>query len=172
MHDAADLEQFILVIHHLLAGEASDGVIFAQKNRLLRANFLAHAAIDAADHVDIEFLRVLFHFGKAIFRRNLARDDFDGARRADEFAKLAGHATDAIIGIADEGGRAAVIIGHLVVPALFRVLHGHFGAAQHHVFEVLNGNEQSAQNGRQIKPLRPSEIGTQDAVSHIKEGKR
>src|SRR6266446_2946127 len=37
MHYAPDLEQLLLVVHHLRAGEAGDRVILAQKDRLLRA---------------------------------------------------------------------------------------------------------------------------------------
>src|SRR4051794_9296113 len=54
MHDTADLKQLVLVMHHVFAGEASDGVIFAQEDGLLGTDFLAHAAVDAADHIDIE----------------------------------------------------------------------------------------------------------------------
>src|SRR5438309_90576 len=49
VHDTADLEQLVLVMHHVFAGEASDRVIFAEEDGLLRADFLAHAAVDAAD---------------------------------------------------------------------------------------------------------------------------
>ena len=56
--------QLLLVVHHLGAREAGDGVVFAQKDRLLRADFFAHAAVDAADHVDVEFLRALLDFGQ------------------------------------------------------------------------------------------------------------
>src|SRR5437762_12498894 len=62
VHDTADLKQFLLVMHHLGAGEAGDGVIFPQKNRLLGTDLFAHAAENAADHVDIEFLGVLLDF--------------------------------------------------------------------------------------------------------------
>src|SRR4051794_38766617 len=48
-HDAADLEELLLVVHHLRTREAGDRVILPQKNRLLRTNLLAHAAVDAAD---------------------------------------------------------------------------------------------------------------------------
>src|SRR4029077_15831150 len=48
VHYTADLEKFFLVMHHVGAREAGDGVIFAQINRLLRTNFLAHPAINAA----------------------------------------------------------------------------------------------------------------------------
>ena len=53
-------------MHHLLTGVAGNGVIFAQENRLLGTNLFAHAAVDAADHVDVEFLGIFFHFGKPV----------------------------------------------------------------------------------------------------------
>src|SRR5436190_20778205 len=83
VHDTADLKQFLLVMHHLGAGEAGDGVIFPQKNRLLGTDLFAHAAENAADHVDIEFLGVLLDFGEAVVRRDFVRNNFDRARRTD-----------------------------------------------------------------------------------------
>src|SRR4029453_3381011 len=90
MHYSADLEKFFLVMHHVGTGEAGDGIIFAQENRLLRTNFLAHPAVNAADHVDIEFLRKFFDLGETNGRRNLAGKNVDRARRKNEFAKLTG----------------------------------------------------------------------------------
>ena len=66
MHDTADLEQLLFVMHHLVPREPSNGVIFAQENCLLRTNLLAHAAENAADHVDVEFLGIFLNFGEAI----------------------------------------------------------------------------------------------------------
>src|SRR6266481_1322241 len=88
VHHSTDLEEFFLVMHHVGAREAGDGVIFTQKNRLLRTNFLAHPAVNAADHVDIEFFRKLFDLGETLGPRNLAGNNFDRARRTNEFAKL------------------------------------------------------------------------------------
>src|SRR5215831_1548527 len=88
MHYAADLEKFFLVVDHVGTREAGNGVIFAQKNRLLRTNFLAHPAVNAADHVDIEFLRKFFDLGKTVGRRNLTGNNFDRTGRTNEFAKL------------------------------------------------------------------------------------
>src|SRR3982074_2353924 len=105
-------------MHHLFARKAGDGVIFAQINRLFRANLLAHAAKNAADHVDIEFLRILLDLAKPIGRWNLARRDLDGAWRTNEFAKLARDATHSAVLIADERGRAAIIFRHAVVQFL------------------------------------------------------
>src|SRR5438270_535077 len=69
VHDAADLEQLLLVVHHFGPGKPGNRVIFAQKNRLLRANFFAHAAEDAADHVDIEFAWKFLDLSETIIRR-------------------------------------------------------------------------------------------------------
>src|SRR5260370_12059591 len=88
MHYSTDREQFVFVVHHLFARESGDGVIFAQKNRLLGTNLLAHAAENAADHIDIKFLWIFFDFGESIGRRNFAGNDFDGARRPNEFTEL------------------------------------------------------------------------------------
>src|SRR5438132_8051318 len=66
VHNTADLKEFLLVMHHIRARKSSDRVIFAQKNRLLGTNLFAHAAKNAADHVDIEFFWIFFDFGKLI----------------------------------------------------------------------------------------------------------
>src|SRR5206468_4334835 len=87
MNYSTDLEEFFLVMHHLCARVAGDGIVLAQEDRLLGANLLAHSAVDAADHVDIECLRVLLHFCEAIGRRDFTRDNLDCARRTNEFAK-------------------------------------------------------------------------------------
>src|SRR5712664_318326 len=66
VHYSADLKEFFFVMHHVRAREAGDGIIFTQKDRLLGANLLAHAAENAADHVDVEFLWIFLDFGEAI----------------------------------------------------------------------------------------------------------
>src|SRR5215475_8141025 len=100
MHYSADLEEFFLVMHHVGTREAGDGVILAQKNRLLRTNFLAHPAINAADHVDIEFLRKFFDLCETVGRRNLAGNNFDRARWTNELAKLTRHTSHPSIRVA------------------------------------------------------------------------
>src|SRR5436190_14281592 len=136
MHYSADLEKFLLVMHHVGPREPGDGVIFAQINRLLRTNFLTHPAINAADHVDIEFFRKFFHFGETIRRRNLAGNNFDRARRTNEFAKLTRHTAHASIRIAYQGWGAAIMIWHVTVPFFLRILHRHLGASEQHIFEI------------------------------------
>src|SRR5438067_13546188 len=100
VHYSADLEKFFLVMHHVGAREAGDGVIFAQKNCLLRTNFLTHPAVNAADHVDIEFLRKFFDLGEPVGRSNFASNNFDRARRTNEFAKLTRHTAHPSIRVA------------------------------------------------------------------------
>src|SRR6266496_430299 len=64
MLNSADYEEFLLVMHHVRARKARNGIILSQENRLLRANLLAHAAENAADHVDIELVWVFLDFGE------------------------------------------------------------------------------------------------------------
>src|SRR6516165_11440172 len=116
MHYSAYLEEFFLVMHHIGAREAGDRVIFAQKNRLLRTNFLAHPAINAADHVDIEFLRKFFDLRETVGWSNLAGNNFDRMRRTNEFAELARHTAHSSTGIAHQRRCAAVIIRQVSVP--------------------------------------------------------
>src|SRR5215469_5164818 len=93
VHYPADLQECFLVMHHVRARKAGDDVILAKKNRLFGANLLTHSAKNAADHVDIERLRVFLDFGEAIRGRNFTGDNLDCARRTDELAKLARNAT-------------------------------------------------------------------------------
>src|SRR5277367_3684033 len=57
---AAEREEFFLVVNHLGARQAGERIIFLKKNRLFRTDFLAKAAENAAQHVDLERLRHLF----------------------------------------------------------------------------------------------------------------
>src|SRR3989442_11377734 len=112
VHDAANLEQSVFVMHHLFAGEPGDGVILAKKNGLFRANFLAHAAKNAPDHVDIELLRIFLDFGETIGRWDFSRNDFDGAWRANKFTKLTSDATHPAVRIVHQGGRPTIMFRH------------------------------------------------------------
>src|SRR5207249_3125465 len=57
--DAAQGEQFFFVVNHLLAAGAGERVVFHQEDRLFRTNLLAITAEDAAEHVNLKFLRHL-----------------------------------------------------------------------------------------------------------------
>jgi hypothetical protein len=83
---ATDLEKFLLVVNHICARESGNRIILAQKDRLLGTDLLTHPAENAADHVDIEFLGIFFDFGETGGRRDFAGNNFDRARRTNEFA--------------------------------------------------------------------------------------
>jgi len=166
MHHSADLEKSFLVMHHVSTSEAGDGVIFAQKNRLLRANFLAHAAVNAANHVDIEFLGKFFDLGKAVGRRNLAGNNFDRARRTNEFAQLTRDTANPSIRVADQGRRAAVMIWEMTIPFLLGILHRHLGASEQHVLEMLQCDCQTGSNGWQIQSLAPVQFWSWNGDGH------
>src|SRR5215467_11649027 len=110
VHHPADLEEFLFVMHHVSAGEAGNGVILAQEDRLFRAYLLAHAAENAADHVDIEFLGIFLNLGEAICGRDFARDNFDRAWRTNEFAELAGDTTHAPVHIPHKRRGASIMV--------------------------------------------------------------
>src|SRR5882762_1430399 len=166
VHHAADLQQFVFVMDHLLARESGNGVIFAQKNRLFWANFLAHAAENAADHVDIEFFRIFLDLGEAVVRWNFPRNDFDRAGRADEFAKLTSDAAHTTVRVPHERGCATIMFGQTAIPFFFRILHRHFRAAENRVLEMLDRDHHAGGDSRQIKPLAPTQFRTWNGDSH------
>src|SRR5262249_39434372 len=86
VHDAADLNQLLLIVHHLGPCQPGNRVVFAQENGLFRADLFAHSAENAANHVDIELAWILFDLAKPVFRRNFAGFDLDCTRRTNEFA--------------------------------------------------------------------------------------
>src|SRR5215467_14359061 len=126
VHDSADFEQFLLMVHHLCTREPCDGIIFTQKNRLLGADLFTHAAKDAADHVDIERLRIFLDLGEVICRRDFTGNNFNRAWRTDEFAELACDATHTSVLIAHQRWRAAIVLRQMAVPLLLGILHGNF----------------------------------------------
>ena len=77
----------------------------------------------------------------------------DGARRADEFAELAGDAAFATVFVRHQRGRAAIVIRQVRVPFLLGILHRHFGPAGQHVFEMAEGDRHPAEDGGQVDSL-------------------
>src|SRR5438034_5193176 len=153
VHYSTNLKELLLVMYHVPARKTGDGVVLAQKNRLLGANLFAHSAKNAADHVDIERFRLLLDFGEPIGRRDLTWDNFDCARRTNELAKLARDATHTSVFIADKRRRTAVIVRQVAVPFLLGVLHRNFRSPQQQVFEMLKRDGQTNGDGRQIQSL-------------------
>src|ERR1022692_3729632 len=148
--DAAKREQFFLVVNHLFAAGAGERVVLLQKDRFLRANFLAEAAKDAAQHVDLKFLRHLFRVGAVGgFAKFAGRRDADGFRRANKFAKLARNAFRVAVLILHEIGRAAIFRRER--PFLLGIFHRHHFALDERGIGVLQRDFQSADDGRQIK---------------------
>ena len=166
MHHSTDFEEFLLVMHHVRACKAGYGIILTQKNRLLGADLLTHPAKNAADHIDIELLRILLDLGEAISGLDFARNDFDCTWRTNEFTELTRHATDAAIFVPHQGRRAAVMIGKAAVPFLLGILHGDLGAAEQHVLEVLKGNGQASDDSGQIQSLAPVQSRSWNGNGH------
>ena len=166
---AADFVEARLVVDHVGAFEAGDEVVFAQIDRLFWADFFAHAAVDAAGHIDLEFERALFDFGPSIIRGDFRGCDFDRLGWADEFAELAGNAAFAALFVGDEGGCAAIVFWQVLVPALFGELHGDPEAGRGQTFgtdgfaaegsdRVGHGEEKAFDEGSEIDFLTEIEL--------------
>src|SRR5262245_52438800 len=109
--NATEREEFFFVVNHLRTARAGERIIFLQENRFLGTDFLAEAAEDASQHVDLEFLRHLFRIGTVSdLARRTGRRDLDGFRRADKFAKLAAHAFGAAFLILHEIWRTTITL--------------------------------------------------------------
>ena len=119
---AAHFVELGLVVDGLGLVRGGEQVILAHEDGLFRAGFLTHAAVDAAEHVDLEFLGRFFHLAPGAFLDG-AGGDGDGAGRADEFAELAGHAAFAAVFPLHQDGSPAVVFRQVLVPPEFRVLH-------------------------------------------------
>ena len=149
--DAAQGEEFFLVVDHFLAAPSGERVVLHQEDRLLRTDLLAIAAEDAAEHVDLEFpghLLSVWPVGGLVVRSG--RDDPDRLGWADEFAELAGNALRVALLVPHQVGRPAVAFGH--DPLLFRILHRHFLAKK-----MTNRDLKPADDGGQIKPFPKSQ---------------
>src|SRR5438270_4268942 len=158
MHHAADLQEFIFVMHHFFAGKSGNGIILPQINRLFRANFFAHAAKNAADHVDIELGRIFFDLGEPVVLGNFARNNFNRARRTNEFAKLTGNAANPAIRVADQCGCAAIMLRQIRIPFFLGILHRHFRPAENHVLEMFERDRESGRDCRQKHSLAPVQV--------------
>jgi len=166
MDNPADFEQLFFLMHHFPAREAGDGIIFSKKNRLLGANLLAHPAENAADHVDIELLRIFLDFGKAICGRDFAGNNLDRAWRTNEFAELTRDTTHTAIRVAHQRRRAAVVIRQIAVRFFLGILHRDLGASEQHVLEVLKCNGESGDDSGQVQSLAPVQSGSWNSDGH------
>src|SRR5688500_861225 len=86
-------QQLFLVEDHLLPRQPNDIVDVGEFDRVDGARFFAHAAVDAAQLVDVELGRVFL----AVVPRRFVRLDVDAARRTGGRAHEAGDALDAAL---------------------------------------------------------------------------
>src|SRR5436309_15849531 len=75
VHYSADFEQLLLVMHHFRARESGDGIVFAQKDRLLGTNLFAHPAENAADHIYLVCRLLLEKKKEGINGKNFTRNN-------------------------------------------------------------------------------------------------
>jgi len=165
-HFAAEFPEFVDVVNHFCSGEACNGIILSEVDRLLGADFLAEPAIDATDHVDIKTLGAFFYLAPAFIGGNFLGVDGNSAGRANEFAKLATHAFVTSKLIADERRRTTIPRRQLGVPLLLGILHGHFclsGQKAEHVFER---DQQPPHNRGQVDLFGQCEARTRYGVCH------
>ena len=59
LHYPSHLKEFFLIIYHLFAGVTRNRVFLLEEDGLLGAHLFAQAAVDAADHVDLELFGAL-----------------------------------------------------------------------------------------------------------------
>src|SRR5205814_2700683 len=104
--------------------------------------------------------------GKAVCWRNLAGNNFDRARRTNEFAKLTCDTAHPSICIAHQRGSAAVVIRQVTIPFLLRVLHRHLGSSEQHILEMLKRDCQTGSNAWQIQSLAPVQSRSWNGNGH------
>jgi len=156
-----DLQQLFFVEDHLSAGHADDVVFGGQFDGVDRASLFAHAAVDAAQLVDLELDGVLL----AIVPGAFARGDVDAAGGADGRAHHARDTLDPALLIAIEAVHAAEVAlvettlldGHVFTP-LLGVLHGAAGFALAEAGEeVAHGDAKTFDDFRHVDALEPVE---------------
>src|SRR6266545_6720206 len=103
-----DAQELLLVEDHLLAAEAGEVVEGGEFDRIDRAGFLAHPAVNATQLVDYERFRVLLAAVLLPLGRGRGGDDVDAVGRAGGGAHVARHAFNASGGVAVEPVDAAV----------------------------------------------------------------
>ena len=122
---------------------------------MLWADFFAESAVNAADHVDVKALRTLFYFCPLVIAWDLFRMDGDGARRADKFTKLAGHAAFAILLVCDESWGTAIVLRHMIIPFLFGILHGDLFLSGYDFEKVSEGHSHAFREGGKVQVFPP-----------------
>src|SRR6187401_1768468 len=80
IEDSTQFVELLFVVNHFGTRGPGNGVVFPQEDGLLGTDLFAHAAVDAADHVDLELLRALLDLRPLRFGGDFLRRDGDGAR--------------------------------------------------------------------------------------------
>ena len=117
---SANLVEAFFIVNHVGALGAGDDVVGAEIYGLFGTDFLAHAAVDAADHIDFKFLGALFHLGPFVIGWDFGGNNLDGLRRADEFAKLTGDTALTLLLIGDERRNTTVVFREMRRPIFAR----------------------------------------------------
>src|SRR3974390_298987 len=106
---AAEFQELLFVVNQFFAADADVRPIMLEENRLFRANFLTEAAINAAEHVDLELQRHLLGVWTIGLQTAVAgRRDADGFRRTDKFAELTRDAFGVAVLVLHEIRRATI----------------------------------------------------------------
>ncbi|PYL72119.1 MAG: hypothetical protein DMF22_05150, partial [Verrucomicrobia bacterium] len=79
---------------------------------------------------------------------------------------LTSDASDATVRISDEGWRAAIMVRQTAVPFFLGILHRDLGAAEQHVFEMLQRYGKAGDDGGQVHSFTPVQFRTWNDDSH------
>ena len=146
VHHAAEFIELYLVVDHFGPVFARNRVVFSEIDCLLGANFLAKSAVDAAGHIDEEFLRSFLNLGEFAFGGEFTGSDCDRSWGTNKFAELAGDAALAIMVVLNQSRRTSVVLRQLRVPFFLGILHDDFRFTIEHFFEVLQCDQQPSDN--------------------------
>ena len=164
------LQQLRFVEDEFLPRHAGHFVVRREFDCIDGACFFAHAAINAAQFVDVELLGILF----AIFPRALRRHDVNAIRRTRRRAHHACDATHATVFVLIESMHAAEIVAELpaifdgsVIALLLRILqHPHVLANGTIASEVLkrmpHRRSETLEDVRDEQTFHPCERGGGD----------
>src|SRR4051794_33134709 len=139
----AESEELFFVVNEFLPRAAGEGIVLHEEDRFFRADFLAVAAKNAAEHIDLKFFGSFFDIANLGAPFRAGRFDTNGFWRAYEFAQLTGNAFGASRLIFHEVRRATITFRN--DPTLLGILHGHFLLE-----EVAQADLESAEDGRNI----------------------
>ena len=142
-------EQLLLIVDHLGAGSRNGIELLCELDGIAGAGLFAHAAVDTAQHVDLEDLRSLV----PVLPGGLLGDDIDAIRWADCLAHEAGDAFFPSKLIDLQAVFAAEPGPHLL--SFFRILDGK-GLVSLQLQDMQQGVEESLCHRRQVQEEAPA----------------